>query len=179
MRAQPVLTLKGSIMATEDFVLTGVDMTPQASGYPNLYQACMRLSAKAKQAMYAAASARTIRQGTWDGCAFNAGGMEIGNPLVNSAHAAAAAFGCTVKVVSDFIREWDGLPERGDKATGILRETLEEVGLFNEPTRAIRIVRTVEWKSEQTKLVEAFRAEMESPDFDIDGLTEACELLGV
>ena len=154
-------------------------MSPKASGYPNLYQACMRLPAKAKQAMYAAASARKIAQGTWNGCAFNAGGIEIGNDNVNTTQSAAAAFGCSIKVVSDFIREWDGLPERGDKATGILRETLEEVGLFNEPTRAIRIVRTVEWKSEQTKLVEAFRAEMDSPDFDIDGLTEACELLSV
>ena len=166
-------------MATEDFVLEGVDMSPQASGYPNLYQACMRLPAKAKQAMYAAASARTIKQGTWDGCAFNAGGIEVGNQNVNSTHAAAAAFDCPIKVVSAFIQAWDGLPERGDKATGVLRETLEEVGLFNEPTRAIRIVRTVEWKSEQTQLVEAFRAEMDNPDFDIDGLTEACELLGV
>jgi hypothetical protein len=134
-------------MATEDFVLEGVDLTPQASGYLNLYQACMRLPAKAKQAMYAAASARTIKQGTWNGCAFNAGGIEIGNSNVNSTNAAAAAFDCSIKVVSEFIRQWDGLPERGDKATGILRETLEEVGLFNEPTRAIRIVRTVEWKS--------------------------------
>lgn len=166
-------------MATDDFVLEGVDMSPKASGFPNLYQACMRLPAKAKQAMYAAASARKIAQGTWTGCAFNAGGIEIGNENVNSVQAAAAVFNCSVRVVSDFIREWDGLPERGDKATGILRETLEEVGLFNEPTRAIRIVRTVEWKSEQTKLVEAFRAEMDSPDFDIDGLTEACELLSV
>jgi hypothetical protein len=166
-------------MATEDFILEGVDMTPKASGYPNLYQAIMRLPAKAKQAMYAAASARKISQGTWNGCAFNAGGMEIGNANIHSYEAAAAAFDCSIKVVQAFIAAWDGLPERGDHATRVLRETLEEVGLFHEPTRAIRIVRTVEWKSEQTKLVEAFRAEMENPDFTVDGLTEACELLGV
>lgn len=166
-------------LSTEDFILEGVDLSPAASGYPNLYQACMRLSAKAKQAMYAAASARTIRQGTWNGCAFNQAGVEIGNGQVSSVSAAAEAFGCTMKAVSAFIQAWDSMPERGDEATGILRETLEEVGLFNEPTRAIRIIRTVEWKSEQTKLVEEFRAQMESPDFCIEGLAEAAELLGV
>ena len=162
-----------------NYEITGLDMSPAASGYPNLYQACMRLSAKAKQAMYAAASARKISQGTWNGCAFNQAGWEVGNNNVSSVSAAASAFGCSMKAVSDFISAWDGLPQRGDDATGILRETLEEVGLFHEPTRAIRITRTVEWKSEQTKLVEAFRAEMENPEFTIDGLEEACELLGV
>jgi len=168
-------------LSSNDWVLEGVDFTPAASGYPNLYQAVMRLSAKAKQAMYAAASARTIKQGTWNGCAFNQAGWEIGlkDHAVSSYGAAAEAFGCSIKVVQAFISAWDGLPERGDEATRILRETLEEVGLFHEPTRAIRIVRTVEWRSEQTKLVDAFRAEMENPDFDIEGLNEACELLGV
>lgn len=163
----------------EDFVVTNIDFSPAASGYPNLYQACSRLSAKAKQAMYAAASARTIHQGTWNGCAFNQAGWEINNRGVSSVGAAATAFGCTVGAVNAFIREWDSLPERGDKATGILRETLESVGLFHEPTRAIRIIRTVEWQSEQSKLVEAFKAEMEDPDFNIDGLAEAMDLIGV
>jgi hypothetical protein len=139
----------------------------------------MRLSAKAKQAMYAAASARTIRQGSWDGCAFNQAGWEIGNQNVKSTSAAAVAFGCSIKVVNAFISAWDNLPQRGDAATTLLRETLEEIGLFHEPTRAIRIIRTVEWKSEQTKLVEAFREQMEDPDFTIEGLEEAHELLGV
>ena len=166
-------------MSTEDFVLEGVDLSPAASGYPNLYQACMRLPAKAKQAMYAAASARTIRQGTWNGCAFNQAGWEIGNKMVDSYGAAASAFKCSLKVVQAFISAWDGLDVRGDEATTRLRETLEEVGLFNEPTRAIRIIRTVEWKSEQTKLVEKFREEMENENFSIEGLAEACDLLGV
>lgn len=164
-------------MSTEDFVLTGLDMTPAASGYPNLYQACMRLPSSAKKAMYAAASSRKIRQGSWDGCAFNAGGIEIGDQNVTSFQAAAEAFKCSVKVVTAFISAWDGLV--AEDPTGILRETLEDVGLFHEPTRAFKIVRTVEWKSEQSKLVEAFNAEMEDPNFSIDGLTEACELLGV
>lgn len=161
----------------EDFVITGIDMSGETQSYPALYKAVSRLSAKAKQAMYAAASARKIAQGTWDGCAFNAGGIEIGNSGVTSFQAAATAFGCSLKTVQSFIAAWDTL--RADDPTGVLRETLESVGLFHEPTRAFKIVRTTEWESEQTKLVNAFKAEMEKPDFCIEGLAEAQELLGV
>jgi hypothetical protein len=55
-----------------------------------------------------AAKKGTIKQGTWDGCAFNAAGQVVdptGN--VNSFSKAAALFKCDPNLVSKFIGVWD------------------------------------------------------------------------
>lgn len=145
-----------------NFNLEGVDLSAGAVSTNSLYNAVMRLPSSAKKAMYAAAASRTIKRSTWNGCAFNAGGIEIGNENVNSFEAAAEAFKCPVKVVRAFISAWDGLEGTDDYCNGLLRETLESVGLFDEPTRAVRIVRTMEWQSDNSKAIAAFKAELDA-----------------
>lgn len=142
-----------------------------------LSNAVAALPVSAKKAFYAAATARTIHRGNWNGCAFNAGGIEIGQ-RVNSVGSAARAFGCTTGVVSRFIRFWDGLVARDDdEATGILREKLEEVGLFTEPNAHVQIVSYSVWRDEQRAEVKKFVEELEATDFLCDGMEEATELL--
>ncbi|MDQ4130281.1 MAG: hypothetical protein M3133_04720 [Actinomycetota bacterium] len=81
-----------------------------------------------RQAMYAAANAGLLRRGTWNGCAFNRAGTQLGQ-LVTSAGEAALVLGTTVPVVRRFIRVWDGLRGSEERCTQLLREALEEVGL--------------------------------------------------
>lgn len=152
-------------------ILTGLDFT-HINDFDNVIAA---LPAKAKQAMYAAASARTIAQRTWDGCAFNQAGLEIGQNVA-SEQAAAKAFGCSVAVVSRFIHVWDTLPERGDAATTLLREKLETIGLFTEPGHKVRIVTQAVYEAEKASL-EEFKTELTKTDFVCEGSQEAAELL--
>lgn len=87
-----------------------------------------------KQAFYAAANKGPIARGTWDGCAFNAGGKEVGNNGISSFQAAAQAFGISEYKVSAFISVWDrDIPGSDNEATQILRDTIEKVGLFTNP----------------------------------------------
>lgn len=144
----------------------------------SLSNAVAALPVAAKKAMYAAASARTIRRGTWNGCAFNAAGIEVGNSQIQSIAAAAKQFGCTYAVVQRFIRYWDSLQAvDNDEATGILREKLEEVGLFTEPADRIKVVSYSVWRDEQRAAVQDFVKELEENDFLCEGLAEANELL--
>src|SRR5689334_14400274 len=54
-----------------------------------------------KQAMFAAASTRLIKRKTWNGCAFNAAGVEVGkNDSVQSIDVAAKTFGVTQAAVT-------------------------------------------------------------------------------
>lgn len=96
--------------------------------------AIAQLNSKAKQAMFAAASHRTIRRGTWNGCAFNAAGAEEGSSEVISVARAAEAFGCSPKTVKRFIHAWDATS--GDmtdqEATNYLKTLLSQ-DLFSDP----------------------------------------------
>lgn len=90
-----------------------------------------RLSPKAKQAFYAASLSGPIHRGTWNGCAFNVGGKEIGND-VYSIETAAIVFEMKPVDVSNFISYWDNF--RHDlsnvDATDLLRDYLLESGLY-------------------------------------------------
>ena len=90
------------------------------------------LSPRGKQALYAAANSGALKRRTWDGCAFNQAGNLLGES-VQSRRRAAQVFDTTPAVVSHFISVWDQLPGSNEGCTQILRDAIEEVGLFTEP----------------------------------------------
>lgn len=125
-----------------------------------------------KQAMFAAASTRIIQRSTWNGCALNAAGMEVGKQgSVSSLKAASEAFGITQAQAGIFICHWDSLSGSDEEATQHLCTILERVGLFSEPgQRPPRIIRKKVYENEQKKLREEFNSLMESnsvPDMDL------------
>jgi hypothetical protein len=126
-----------------------------------------------KQAMFAAASTRVIKRMTWNGCALNAAGMEIGrNDSVKSLEKAAETFGITKAQAGIFIRNWDTLEGTDEEATQHLRFLLEKVGLFSEPGQRPPkfVVRKKVYENQQKKLREEFDSLMEAnevPDVDL------------
>lgn len=125
-----------------------------------------------KQAMFAAASTKVIKRQTWDGCALNAAGFEVGkNNQVSSISTAAQAFGITQSQVGIFIRCWDSLPGTDEECTIKLREMIEKAGLFTEPgQKPPRIIRVKVYENQQKKLREQFDTLMEMnavPDTDV------------
>lgn len=143
----------------------------------NLEQAVAKLNPKAKQAMFSAATHGLIKRRSWSGCAFNQAGVEIGKE-VRSSQVAAAAFGCSVKVVNDFIRIWDSMSGSDAACTQALREAIENVGLFTEPEGAkkyVGVVRSRVYTSYETKMREAFDAS--NAEAPVEGAAEAAELL--
>lgn len=116
-----------------------------------------------KQAMYAAAEKGLIKRGTWDGCAFNAAGETVGQPVA-SFTSAARAFNVPEALVERFVRVWDGMKGSDQRCTGLLKAALLDVGLTEEltvPARVKRIVRGYAYKSLETKFHEQL-AEVES-----------------
>jgi hypothetical protein len=89
------------------------------------------LSPQARRAMYAAANSGRLRRRTWNGCPFNRAGSEMGAE-VTTATQAATALATSRSVVRRFIAVWDRLPGADPECTQLLREALEEVGLFEE-----------------------------------------------
>jgi hypothetical protein len=146
-----------------------------------LFTAIQQLNAKARQAFYGAALAKgQIQQGTWNGCAFNAGGDYVGVDNIHSIEEAAKTFGLTPYVVSKFISAWDMFrPQDGRSATEHLIEMLEKVGLFKDnPTVQITTYSHRVYTSEETRMIEELRAEVNNGEF-LAGMHEACELLTV
>ena len=90
------------------------------------------LSPKGKQSLYAAANSGALKRRTWDGCAFNLAGNLLGES-VQSRRRAAQVFDTMPTVVSHFISVWDQLPGSNEACTQLLRDAIEEVGLFTEP----------------------------------------------
>lgn len=90
------------------------------------------LTPTAKQALYAATNTGDLQRRTWDRCAFNAAGRFVGTSI-RSRRRAAAAFGITRGQVGRFIAAWDALPGSNDECTTLLRDAIQEVGLFTEP----------------------------------------------
>jgi hypothetical protein len=144
------------------------------------------LNPAAKQAFYAAAASRTINRGTWNGCAFNAGGEVIGRNDVTSVSRAAEAFDMPAKSVSNFIRQWDSLRGSDEEANRMLREAIERVGLFSP--RGVLRLRTLTFTAQDEEEKAAFEkidslvSDPSITDEDlwtlIDGCKEAMELIG-
>lgn len=144
------------------------------------------LTPKAKQAFYAAAASRTIKRGTWNGCAFNAGGAELGVNNVSSVGKAAEVFEMPAKSVSNFIRQWDGLKGSDEDANRRLREAIEKVGLFSP--RGVLRLRTLAFTAQDEVEQAAFEtidSLVSNPEITdeqlwqmIDGCKEAMELIG-
>lgn len=140
-----------------------------------------------KQAMYAAAEHRLIRRGTWDGCAFNAAGSIVAEKLasvnarmyVHSTSDAAKVFAVNANLVTRFITVWDGLPGTDEECTEQLKAALEEVGLFSDPNerKGKRIIRTMLFKSEETRMREQFDRLVEN--LEVPNMAEAAELLSL
>lgn len=147
------------------------DSVPTAEVTLNLSPASLlsapiaRFNPQLKQAMYAAANRGIIRRGTWDGCAFNQAGVEVGDSGISSVTLAAKRFGLPARTVAFFINTWDRLTGTDEEATEALKEAILRAGLFSEPTTAIAVIRhrTYEaMKSEQDK----FEAVIEDLDFE-------------
>jgi len=125
-----------------------------------------------KQAMYAAANRGIIRRGTWNGCAFNAGSIEIANGredcLAVSTVSAAKFFGISEDLVQRFITRWDSLQGTDTQCTEQLKAAILEAGLFSDPDepKGRRIMRQTVWKSEETRLREKFEELVEGLDLN-------------
>lgn len=146
------------------------------------------LTPAAKQAFYAAAASRTIKRRTWNGCAFNAGGEEIGIRDINSIQAAADAFDIPVKSVSNFIHQWDSLIGSDDECNTMLRNAIVKVGLFS-PRGTLRLRKLVfadrmdEKENAVFEQIDRYVSDPEIKDEElwtlIDGYKEAEQLIGV
>jgi hypothetical protein len=84
-----------------------------------------------RRALYAASNKGVLRRRTWDGCALNRAGAELG-VAVSGQGAASKAFNVPQKNVIDFIAAWDKLHGSNERCTAVLRETILAVGLFPE-----------------------------------------------
>lgn len=132
---------------SKDFTLSNLNFSVTDG---SLESAVKMLKAKTKQAFYAAIVKNgVIHRKTWNGCAYNAGALELENPLEVSSYASASvAFGDTPHVVQKFIHAWDSSRYTSDEfATQALLEMLERVGIFTDPdSPTIRkriVVRTI------------------------------------
>lgn len=146
-----------------------------------LFNAIKSLNAKARQAFYGAAMRKGhIAQGTWNGCAFNAGGDFVGVDNVTSYQSAAETFGLTPHVVEKFISAWDNFRSHDEKSpTEHLITMIEKVGLFEDnPSVKITTYTHRVFTSEETRMIEELRAEIELGAF-LEGMDEACDLLTV
>lgn len=162
-----------------EFINAGKKPAPSST----LEAAVADLNSKTKRAFYSAIlRTGTLARKTWDGCAYNQGGIELGDKTINSSAAAAELFECDVTVVGRFINAWDSFrPDYSDKqATQALLEILEKVGILNEPTKAEkpkgekRSYRIVVWEGyyNDSALKDAILDGM-----DIEGTVEAFQLL--
>ena len=160
----------------DEFVLS-VDFKQHGA----LFDAIKSLNARAKQAFYGAAMKKgELQQGTWNGCAFNAGAEFIGDRNVHSVEAAAEKFGLTPYVVSRFISAWDSFRSPDEKSpTEHLMEMIEKIGLFTDnPSVKITTYAYRVYTSEESRMIEELRSEIDSGAL-LEGMNEACELLAV
>jgi hypothetical protein len=86
------------------------------------------LSPIARQALLQAANRGVLRRGSWQGCAFNIAGAEVGTP-VRSRGEAACAFSTSPEDVRRFIEVWDGIWGSNRYCTALLRNALVHVGM--------------------------------------------------
>lgn len=133
-----------------------------------LYSVVKPFPSRLKKAMFAAASHGMIRRGTWDGCAFNAAGVQVGNDGINSYKKSFREFNLSEREVQVFISRWDGLQGTDEECTFALREALQKADLFIDPSRVKRVVRKRVFTSQSTKEQEEFEALVKDMKFDED-----------
>jgi len=151
------------------------------ASHGELFDSIKSLNSTAKQAFYGAAMKKgNLAQGTWNGCAFNAGGEFLGHDNVGSVEIAAEKFGLTTYVVNRFITAWDKFRSPDEKTpTEHLMEMIEKIGLFDDnPSVKITHYTYRVYTSEETRMIEELRAEIENGVL-LEGMDEACELLAV
>lgn len=90
-----------------------------------------RFPAHGRRALYAAANAGLLRRGSWEGCALNRAGAEVGLN-VRSRGEAAYAFDTTPEVARQFVEVWDRLWGSNRRCTQMLRDAIEDAGLFDD-----------------------------------------------
>lgn len=171
---------------TRDWGISSLGINTVTHGHGGLLVDVVRkLSPTAKQAMSAAVEHGLIRRGTWSGCAFNQAGAVVAEKLmsiqdknyVRSTSEAAEVFNMTSDDVNRFIVCWDGLPGSDEECTAQLRDALNEVGIFapaNE-RKGKRVIRQLLYKSEETRMMEAFKEQLEN--FTVPATAEAAQLL--
>lgn len=158
---------------------------PQQTQSTAFENAVRWLNPAAKQAFYGAAASRTIARRTWNGCAFNAGGEELGIKGVSSVAKAAEVFDLPEKSVSNFIKHWDALSGTDIQCNEMLKDAILKVGLFSP--RGSKRLRTLVFKA-QTESESAALAQIENIVCDpeitdeqlynmIEGMQEAMELM--
>lgn len=131
-----------------------------------------QLPPNVKQAMYAAANRDLIKRATWNGCAFNAGSLEVATEkdecLAVSVSSAAQFFNIEPELVTKFIQSWDVLPGTDEECTARLKKAILDAGLFAEPgeSKGRRVLRTTVWKSEETRMREKFEEMVEGLDLE-------------
>jgi hypothetical protein len=87
--------------------------------------------ARGRRALYAAANAGLLRRGSWEGCALNRAGAAVGVP-VRSRGEAAYAFDTTPEIARQFVEVWDRLWGSNRRCTQMLRDAIEQAGLFED-----------------------------------------------
>lgn len=87
--------------------------------------------AQGRRALYAAANSGLLRRGSWEGCALNRAGAAVGRP-VRSRGEAAYAFDTTPEIARQFVEVWDRLWGSNRRCTQMLRDAIEQAGLFDE-----------------------------------------------
>lgn len=125
---------------------------------------------KLKQAMFAAAKRQVIHRRTWDGCALNAAGFEVGTlKNVESLETAAEAFNIPQTLVAKFINYWDSLPGHDEECTELLRNSLLKAGLFTEAGKHKHLSRIVSekiWEQQMDEFNNSFD-NFQIPDEDV------------
>lgn len=133
-----------------------------------LYEVCKPFPSRLKKAMFAAASHGLIKRRTWDGCAFNAAGVQVGNMEIDSYHKSFREFSLPQAAVERFISVWDSLKGTDEECTFALREALQKADLFIDPSRVKRVVRKRVFTSQATKEQLEFEAMVKDIKFDDD-----------
>jgi len=90
-----------------------------------------QIPARGRRALYAAANAGLLRRGSWEGCALNRAGATVGLD-VRSRGEAAHALDTTPEIARQFVEVWDRLWGSNRRCTQMLREAIEEAGLFDD-----------------------------------------------
>lgn len=123
-----------------------------------------------KQAMYAAASRKVIKRGTWKGCALNEAGKEV-HESVDGLMPAARTFKVPPQMISNFVQVWDMQRGSDVECTRKLLEALKKADLWrNAETKPPRIFNVKVYESQQSALHRQFEELMKFnaiPDEDI------------
>jgi hypothetical protein len=136
-----------------------------------------------KQAMYAAATKYDLKRGTWNGCAFNEAGYEVGGEATSTA-SAAEVFGISTGLVTEFINTWDADTRTDRERTAYLKDLLLEVGLTTPVEvegKKVTVFSSTVFKGTQSKFIEELESVNSLADlegFDCSHIEAVAELIG-